>query len=177
MPNSLQTHELPHQTPLSMEFFSKNTGVGCHFLPQGIFPTQGSNLSLLHWQANSSPLSQQGSPRLWVEMVKLEFDQVWKDTTEQHYYTLQALRVRSSDRQTQISWSIPACPTRPEPLVQLLPADRSLKAHGQASIFPTSPPQRKNIATNGLCGFSRFGVETAYVPSPSWATHHLGALW
>ena len=27
---------------------SKNTGVGCQFLPQGIFPTQGSNLRLLH---------------------------------------------------------------------------------------------------------------------------------
>ena len=26
----------------------KNTGVGCHFLLQGIFPTQGSNLGLLH---------------------------------------------------------------------------------------------------------------------------------
>ena len=32
-------------------------GVGCHALPQGILPTQGSNLhllSLLHWQAGSS---------------------------------------------------------------------------------------------------------------------------
>ena len=26
----------------------KNTGVGCHFLLQGVFPTQGSNLGLLH---------------------------------------------------------------------------------------------------------------------------------
>ena len=26
----------------------KNIGVGCHFLLQGIFPTQGSNLGLLH---------------------------------------------------------------------------------------------------------------------------------
>ena len=26
------------------------TGVGCHFLLQGIFPTQWSNLHLLHWQ-------------------------------------------------------------------------------------------------------------------------------
>ena len=26
----------------------KNTGVGCHALPQEIFPTQGSNPSLLH---------------------------------------------------------------------------------------------------------------------------------
>ena len=32
----------------------KNTGVGCHFLLQGIFPTQGSKLHLLwllHWEA------------------------------------------------------------------------------------------------------------------------------
>ena len=26
----------------------KNTGVGCHFLLQGIFPTQMSNMGLLH---------------------------------------------------------------------------------------------------------------------------------
>ena len=36
-----------HKAPLSMGFPSKNTGVGCHFLLQGIFPTQGSNLGLL----------------------------------------------------------------------------------------------------------------------------------
>ena len=31
--------------------------MGCHFLLQGIFLTQGSNLRLLHWQAGSLPLS------------------------------------------------------------------------------------------------------------------------
>ena len=32
-------------------FPSNNTGVGCHFLPQGIFLIQGSNRGLLHcWQ-------------------------------------------------------------------------------------------------------------------------------
>ena len=30
------------------DFPSKNTGVGCHFPPCGIFPTQGSNRCLLH---------------------------------------------------------------------------------------------------------------------------------
>ena len=38
----------------------KNTGVGCHVLLQGIFPTQGLNLSpfcLLHWQVDSLPLA------------------------------------------------------------------------------------------------------------------------
>ena len=28
----------------------KNTGVGYHFLLQGIFPTQGSNPGLPHWR-------------------------------------------------------------------------------------------------------------------------------
>ena len=36
--------------------------MGSHFLLQGIFPTQGLNLGLLHWQADSLPLSRQGSP-------------------------------------------------------------------------------------------------------------------
>ena len=39
------------QAPLSMGFPRQNTGVGCHALLQGIFPTQGSNpclLCLLH---------------------------------------------------------------------------------------------------------------------------------
>ena len=31
----------------------KNTEVGCHFPLQGIFLTQGSNLGLLHWRADS----------------------------------------------------------------------------------------------------------------------------
>ena len=38
------------------DFPGKKTGVGCHFLLQEIFPTQGWNpslLSLLHWQADS----------------------------------------------------------------------------------------------------------------------------
>ena len=35
----------------------KNTGVGCHFLLQGVFSTQGLNLCLLNWQADSLPLA------------------------------------------------------------------------------------------------------------------------
>ena len=32
----------------SWDFLGKNTGVGCHFLLQGIFSTQGSNQHFLH---------------------------------------------------------------------------------------------------------------------------------
>ena len=35
------------------DFPGKNTGVVCHFLLQGIFPTQRSNPSCLRWQADS----------------------------------------------------------------------------------------------------------------------------
>jgi len=38
----------------------QNTGTSCHFLLQGVFPTQESNLpllQLLHWQVDSLPLS------------------------------------------------------------------------------------------------------------------------
>ena len=45
-------------------FPGKNTGVGCHFLHQRIFPTQGSNPSLQHWEADSLPVNHLGSPSL-----------------------------------------------------------------------------------------------------------------
>ena len=46
----------------------KNTGVGCHALLQGIFPTQGLNLGLPHCRWILYRLSHQGSPRIpeWV---------------------------------------------------------------------------------------------------------------
>ena len=56
------------QAPLSTEFSRQDAGVGCHFLLQGIFLTQGSNPGLLHWQSFSLPLRHQGSPvRLSVQ--------------------------------------------------------------------------------------------------------------
>ena len=43
-------------------FPGKDTGVGCHSLLQGIFPTQGSNPGLLHRSQILYHLSHQGSP-------------------------------------------------------------------------------------------------------------------
>ena len=42
-----------HQAPQSM---------GCHFLLKGVFPTQGSNPGLLHWQADSLMTVPPGKP-------------------------------------------------------------------------------------------------------------------
>ena len=46
-------------------------GVGCHFLLQGIFPTQGLNLYLLHWQADSLPLIYQKYSDSWTLSLEL----------------------------------------------------------------------------------------------------------
>ena len=57
------------QAPLSMEFPGKNTGVGCHFLLQGLFPTQGWNqclLLLLNWQADCLPLAPPRKPHFVI---------------------------------------------------------------------------------------------------------------
>ena len=48
---------------------SKNTGVGCHFLLQGIFLTQGSNLHLQHWHTDSLLLHHLGSPILYSRFI------------------------------------------------------------------------------------------------------------
>ena len=39
-----------YQDPPSMDFPGKSTGVGYHFLLQGILPTQGLNPGLPHWR-------------------------------------------------------------------------------------------------------------------------------
>ena len=60
------THGLqPTRLLCPWNFPGNNTGMGCHFLVQGIFPTQSSNphlLSLLHWQVDSLPLCNLGNP-------------------------------------------------------------------------------------------------------------------
>ena len=48
------------QAPLSWDSPGKNTGVGCHFLLQGIFLTQESNPGLLHCRRILYSLSHQG---------------------------------------------------------------------------------------------------------------------
>ena len=49
----------------------KNTGVGCHFLLQGIFLTKESNLHLLHHSQILYHLSHQGNPLVLVKYLSL----------------------------------------------------------------------------------------------------------
>ena len=50
-----------HQVSLSMDFPDKNTGMGSHYLLQGIFLTQGSKPDLVHCRQLHYHLRHQGS--------------------------------------------------------------------------------------------------------------------
>ena len=52
---------ITQEAPLSMGFPRQEYWNGLHFLRQVIFPTKGSNLGHLHWQADSGP---PGRPRI-----------------------------------------------------------------------------------------------------------------
>ena len=57
----------------------KNTGMGCHALLQGIFPTHGSNPGLPHCRRILYQLSHKGSPASpWVQVISPE-GWAWRD--------------------------------------------------------------------------------------------------
>ena len=93
--DSLRPHGLqPARLLCPWDFPSKNTGVGCHFLLQGIFLTQGSNpplLCLLYWQAGSLPLVHLRSPICYcpIKFIKYSFSIV-------NGYPLQYSRLENS---------------------------------------------------------------------------------
>ena len=83
-----------YQAPPSMAFSRQNTGLGCHFLLQGIFPTQGLNLGLPHCRQTLHTLSLQGSPYTCIyadkskkmeKHLKSAFDTLtkWPSTTNE----------------------------------------------------------------------------------------------
>jgi len=47
--------------------------MGCHFLLQGMFPTQGSNPGLSHCRQTLYHLSHQGSPEELIIKLKLQY--------------------------------------------------------------------------------------------------------
>ena len=68
--DSLQPHQLqPGRLLCPWNSLGKNTGVGCHSLLQGIFPTQGSNLGFLHFRQIRYHLSHQESPMCCIVLV------------------------------------------------------------------------------------------------------------
>ena len=67
-PTLLRPHGLqPTSLLCPWDFPGEHSGVGCHFLLQGVFLTQGLKLHLLHWQKGSLPASHQRTPWPWAD--------------------------------------------------------------------------------------------------------------
>ena len=64
----------------------KNTGMDCHILLHGIFPTQGLNPGLLCCRQILYHLSHQGSPEWSILSAKKEWSQSPANCTETHNY-------------------------------------------------------------------------------------------
>ena len=74
MSNSLRPYGLePTRLLCPSDSPGKNTGVGCHTLLQGIFPTQRSNPDLLHCRLILYHLSHPGTPVLKITWSLLLF--------------------------------------------------------------------------------------------------------
>ena len=73
--------------------------MGCHFLLQWIFLTQGSNPSLLHWQANSLPLCHLHYPK--VEQDHLTQSLIYNELLTISFNLLNSiLKVKNSGSQS-----------------------------------------------------------------------------
>ena len=94
-------------------FPGKNTGVGCHFLLQGIFPTQELNLSLLYllsWQAVSLPLMLPGKPLMPHRQKQFRY---WKCAEKRYLFILTHIHTHTHTYMNLL-WGIGSCNYRPE---------------------------------------------------------------
>ena len=67
---TLQPHgRSPARLLCSWDSLGKNIGVGCHALLQGIFPTQGSNLCLLHCRQILYGWAPRGAQRVYYSLI------------------------------------------------------------------------------------------------------------
>ena len=88
------------------DFSGKNTRVDCHFLLQGIFPTQESNLGLLHHREILHCLSRQGSPGI-LEWAAYPFSRgsCWPRNQTRLSWIAGGFFTRRATREAQERWS------------------------------------------------------------------------
>ena len=87
-----------------------NTGVSCHVLLQGIFPTQGWNphlFCLLHWWVDSLPLALPGKPKSHVSFPRGILNLV--DGTQAAFHALDSLDEDFSCFPNCLSTALCAC--------------------------------------------------------------------
>ena len=117
----------------------KNTGVGCHALLQGIFPTQGSNAGLTHCRGILYCLSHEVSPtyHVWEAInslvcLKLGFP---------HGSVLKNSSANAGDQGSIPGSGRPPWRRKWQPIPVFLPG----KSHGQRNLVCYSPWDGKRV--------------------------------
>ena len=117
------------QALLSVGFSRQEYWSGCHFLFQGIFPTQGSNLQLLHCKQflyhmshllllllSRFSLSDSVRPQRWqCPRLPRPWNSASKNTEVGCHFLLQCMKVKSQSEVAQ------SCPTLSNPIHGLQP--------------------------------------------------------
>ena len=115
-----------HQAPLSMEFPSKNTGVGCHFLLQGNLPYSGIKPRSSALQADSLPSEPQHLPTLcvqcWIKQIRILVSfRANKSDMGERTYRFNINEVMYQIRSDQISRSVVSNSLQPHELQHARP--------------------------------------------------------
>ena len=89
MSNSLRSHGLqPTGLLCPWDFPGYSTGVDCHFLLQGIFPTQGSNPGLPHCRQMLNHLSHQSKSLVYSKSALVKRNRNNGQVNRRYHYSL-----------------------------------------------------------------------------------------
>ena len=88
------------------DFPDKNIAVGCHFLLPGIFPTQGSNLGLLHCRQILYQQSHWGSLQILITKHQILFIQFINKPILRTHYMWNILLSSMATHSSILAWRI-----------------------------------------------------------------------
>ena len=157
-PHGLQ----PHRLLCPRDSAGKNAGVGCHALLQGIFPTQGSDLSLLcllHRQAGSLPLESRG------RHVDVQAGQITNETQRDQKSPTAILKSRKQKQGVRSKtghWECPLNTAPPKGRWTPRPCCQPAPGHTPCPhpIWGTSSPlPSKQVGKGSCCRFSSLPLE------------------
>ena len=140
------------------DFPGKSTRVGCHIFLQGIFPTQGAKLCLLHCRWILYSLSHQGNSK-----------GNWTNPPNRLSHLLRALYLKQHDTQKQAR--IPA--SAPEQTSELCPGN-------ETGLIEPSSIWNKMWESSSLKGFIKnngFGAKQLLEFSTVYCNPHSQRLW
>ena len=140
-------YSLPGSSPWDSP--GKNTGLGCHFFLQSIFPTQGSNLGLPLCRQALYHLSHQGSSQ----------NSTWHLVNSKQMLAINTMGFQYSFK------------------VQLYTMENIQTSHQLGSFFLVSPSLRGSGNNNSFCDPILFSYPISHPPALSYCQGRVSSRW